>query len=274
MISAVALLLLLPLFAVIAVIIKLDSPGPVFFRQTRMGSNEETFRIWKFRSMVADADLRKAHVMHLNQHVLAGEDSRMFKAANDPRVTGVGHFLRRTSLDELPQLINVLCGQMSLVGPRPLILDENEHVLDWGRTRLRLKPGITGLWQVLGRSGIPFEEMTRLDYLYVTNWSLWGDVSAHLPYASRVAPHPKRLLATWRPESPNPVSARGSEASRTASAPTRGAQLRWSCVSVDHPGRLQPESKGPQAGTRALERRPRRRGALSAMLAREWREWE
>jgi exopolysaccharide biosynthesis polyprenyl glycosylphosphotransferase len=175
-IAAVALLLLLPLFAIIAVITKLDSPGPVFFRQVRMGSNEETFRIWKFRSMVADADVRKADVIHLNQHALAGEDSRMFKAANDPRVTEVGSFLRRTSLDELPQLINVLCGQMSLVGPRPLILDENKHVVDWGRTRLRLKPGITGLWQVLGRSEIPFEEMTRLDYLYVMNWSLWGDV--------------------------------------------------------------------------------------------------
>ena len=126
--------------------------------------------------MYVDAELRKAEVQHLNQHLLAGEDARMFKVANDPRITRIGHLLRRYSLDELPQLINVVGTRMSLVGPRPLILNEDEHVVDWGRTRLRLKPGITGLWQVLGRSEIPFEEMTRLDYLYVTSWSLWGDI--------------------------------------------------------------------------------------------------
>jgi lipopolysaccharide/colanic/teichoic acid biosynthesis glycosyltransferase len=126
--------------------------------------------------MFVDAELRKADVQHLNQHLLAGEDARMFKVANDPRITRIGHLLRRYSLDELPQLINVVCTRMSLVGPRPLILNEDEHVVDWGRTRLRLKPGITGLWQVLGRSEIPFEEMTRLDYIYVTSWSLWGDI--------------------------------------------------------------------------------------------------
>lgn len=175
-IAGTALLLLLPLFVVIGILVKLDSPGPVFFRQVRMGFGGKTFRIFKFRTMYADAELHKAEIEHLNQHLLAGEDSRMFKVANDPRVTGVGRVLRRYSLDELPQLFNVIFGQMSLVGPRPLILDEDEHVVDWGRTRLRLKPGITGLWQVLGRSEIPFEEMTRLDYLYVTSWSLWGDV--------------------------------------------------------------------------------------------------
>jgi lipopolysaccharide/colanic/teichoic acid biosynthesis glycosyltransferase len=100
----------------------------------------------------------------------------MFKVPDDPRVTPVGRFLRRYSLDELPQLINVLKGEMSLVGPRPLILDEHKHVAEWARKRLHLKPGITGLWQVLGRSEIPFEEMTKLDYLYVTNWSLGGDL--------------------------------------------------------------------------------------------------
>src|SRR5216683_3322861 len=175
-IAGTALLLLLPLFVVIGILVKLDSPGPVFFRQVRMGVGGKTFRIFKFRTMNADAELKKAEIQHLNQHLLAGEDTRMFKVANDPRVTGVGRVLRRYSLDELPQLLNVIFGQMSLVGPRPLILDEDEHVVDWGRTRLRLKPGITGLWQVLGRSEIPFEEMTRLDYLYVTSWSLWGDV--------------------------------------------------------------------------------------------------
>ena len=100
----------------------------------------------------------------------------MFKIPNDPRVTRVGRFVRSHSLDELPQLLNVLRGDMSLVGPRPLILTEDEHVLDWRRRRLDLKPGVTGLWQVLGRDGIPFEEMTTLDYLYVTSWSFFGDI--------------------------------------------------------------------------------------------------
>jgi lipopolysaccharide/colanic/teichoic acid biosynthesis glycosyltransferase len=100
----------------------------------------------------------------------------MFKAVEDPRVTPCGRFLRRFALDELPQLLNVLRGEMSLVGPRPLILEEDDHVREWARTRLNLKPGITGMWQVLGASDIPFDEMTRLDYIYVTNWSLWGDI--------------------------------------------------------------------------------------------------
>ena len=110
----------------------------------------------------------------MNKH--AEGDDRMFKIADDPRVTRVGAFLRRTSIDELPQLLNVLRGDMSLVGPRPLIPSEDLHVEDWGRERLSLRPGMTGLWQVLGRSEIPFEEMVRLDYLYVTNWSLWHDL--------------------------------------------------------------------------------------------------
>jgi lipopolysaccharide/colanic/teichoic acid biosynthesis glycosyltransferase len=100
----------------------------------------------------------------------------MFKIENDPRVTRVGRFLRRFSLDELPQLLNVATGQMSLVGPRPLILEEDRFVEDWARTRLEIKPGMTGLWQVLGRSDIPFDEMVRMDYLYVTTWSLWRDL--------------------------------------------------------------------------------------------------
>jgi exopolysaccharide biosynthesis polyprenyl glycosylphosphotransferase len=171
------LLILLPLFITLAVLIRLDSPGPVFFRQVRMGYHGKCFRIFKFRTMYRDAEDRKAELQHLNQHLLAGEDARMFKIPDDPRVTRVGRLLRRYSLDELPQLINVIFGQMSLVGPRPLVLDENAHVSDWEKTRLRLKPGITGLWQVLGRSDIPFQEMTRLDYLYVTDWSLWRDVT-------------------------------------------------------------------------------------------------
>lgn len=172
--ALVGLVLLAPLMAAIAIAIRIDSPGPVFFRQTRRGSGETTFRIFKFRTMVVEAESMKEGIAHLNVH--ASCDPRMFKARNDPRVTRVGRFLRRTSLDELPQLFNVLRGEMSLVGPRPLVLDEDKHVERWARKRLQLKPGMTGLWQVLGRSDIPFEEMTVLDYLYVTGWSLKEDL--------------------------------------------------------------------------------------------------
>lgn len=175
-VSSLALLLLAPVFGVIAVAIKVDSPGSVFFRQTRMGAGGRPFRIFKLRTMGANADLRKAEVEHLNKHANAHGGPTMFKAPDDPRVTRVGRVLRRFSLDELPQLINVWKGEMSLVGPRPLILDEDRHVADWGRERLRLKPGITGLWQVLGRDDIPFDEMVKLDYVYVTEWSLLNDL--------------------------------------------------------------------------------------------------
>jgi exopolysaccharide biosynthesis polyprenyl glycosylphosphotransferase len=174
------LLLALPWFAVIGFLIKRDTEGPVFFRQVRMGSNGRTFRIWKFRTMTCDADARKHEVAHLNQHLRPGGDPRMFKIPNDPRVTRVGAVLRKYSLDELPQLLNVIRGEMSLVGPRPLILEEHDHVEEWGRRRLELKPGITGVWQVLGRDGIGFDEMVRLDYLYATQWSLWRDMGLML----------------------------------------------------------------------------------------------
>jgi exopolysaccharide biosynthesis polyprenyl glycosylphosphotransferase len=173
--SGIGLLVLSPVFVVIAIAIKLESRGPVFFRQVRMGC-EGTFRIWKFRTMVVDAEWKKAEVAHLNQHARNGGDPRMFKIPDDPRTTRVGRFLRQYSYDELPQLINVFVGQMSLVGPRPLILEEHRFVQDWAQRRLQLKPGITGLWQVLGRSHIPFEEMVKLDYLYVTGWSLFNDL--------------------------------------------------------------------------------------------------
>jgi lipopolysaccharide/colanic/teichoic acid biosynthesis glycosyltransferase len=124
--------------------------------------------------MSVDAEDRKAGLAHLNKH--CGGDDRMFKIPNDPRVTRVGRFLRRTSIDEFPQLINVLRGEMSLVGPRPLIPDEDRYVDGWGRRRLDLKPGMTGLWQVLGRDDIPFGEMLGLDYRYVTSWSLTNDL--------------------------------------------------------------------------------------------------
>ncbi len=170
------LILLAPLFGLIALLIKLDSRGPVFFRQVRMGAADETFEIVKFRTMVGDAEARKAELAEQNMHVRHGGDPRMFKVPGDPRVTRIGGFLRRWSLDELPQLINVLKGEMSLVGPRPLILTEDALVLDWARRRLDLKPGLTGLWQALGRSEIPFEEMVHLDYRYVTGWSLGTDI--------------------------------------------------------------------------------------------------
>jgi exopolysaccharide biosynthesis polyprenyl glycosylphosphotransferase len=175
-VSIITLTLLGPLMAVIALAIKVESPGPALFRQIRMGRGDRTFRIIKFRTMAADADERKPEFAHLNKHLRNGGDPRMFKITDDPRITRVGRLLRRYSLDELPQLINVVRGEMSLVGPRPLILDEDQYVLEWGRHRLNLKPGITGPWQVLGRNDIPFNEMVQLDYQYVTSWSLLCDL--------------------------------------------------------------------------------------------------
>jgi lipopolysaccharide/colanic/teichoic acid biosynthesis glycosyltransferase len=174
--AALGLLVLAPLLIAAAVAIKLESPGPVLFRQTRMGARNKPFRIFKFRTMALDAEAAKAALMALNVHARAGGDPRMFKLAVDPRVTRIGRILRRYSIDELPQLLNVLIGQMSLVGPRPIILDEDQHVDGWARRRLDVKPGITGLWQVHGGSAIPFGEMVQLDYLYVRTWSPWNDV--------------------------------------------------------------------------------------------------
>jgi exopolysaccharide biosynthesis polyprenyl glycosylphosphotransferase len=176
LVASSALLVLAPLFAVVALLVRLDSNGRAFFRQPRIGEHGRQFRIWKFRTMTVDADERKAEYAHLNMHEGPNGDPRMFKIPDDPRVTRVGRVLRRYSIDELPQLINVLRGEMSIVGPRPLIPDEHQYVTDWAERRLALRPGMTGLWQVLGRSGIPFEEMVRLDYVYVNTWSLWSDL--------------------------------------------------------------------------------------------------
>jgi exopolysaccharide biosynthesis polyprenyl glycosylphosphotransferase len=170
--ASVGLILLAPLFAVIALAIKLTSPGTVFFRQPRVGRANQVFEMWKFRTMVRGARHMQAELAHLNEM----EGGAMFKIAEDPRVTPVGRVLRRASLDELPQLWNVLRGEMSLVGPRPLVPAENDQVMGWHRTRLDLTPGLTGPWQVMGRNAIPFQEMVKLDYLYVTDWSLWSDV--------------------------------------------------------------------------------------------------
>jgi exopolysaccharide biosynthesis polyprenyl glycosylphosphotransferase len=172
--ALVGLIVLSPILVAIAIAIKATSRGPVFFRQVRMGHRGLPFEILKFRTMVENAEELKPSVSHLNMHI--DDDPRMFKIPDDPRVTGVGKILRRWALDELPQLLNVLRGDMSLVGPRPLIPEEDFHVTAWGRRRLDLKPGITGPWQALGGSHIPFDEMVGLDYLYITNWSLYEDV--------------------------------------------------------------------------------------------------
>jgi len=173
--GSLAVLVLAPVLIACAIAIKLESPGPVLFRQRRVGRDNRRFDVFKFRSMYNGADKQKSEVARLNLHG-GGTETGMFKIRGDPRITRVGRFLRRYSLDELPQLINVLRGEMSVVGPRPLIESEDRQVGGRFRRRLTITPGLTGLWQVSGRSEIPFEEMVTLDYLYVTNWSLWGDV--------------------------------------------------------------------------------------------------
>ena len=168
--AMVGLLLLSPLIALVAIAVKLDSRGSVLFKQRRIGRKGRIFRVLKFRSMVPGAERQVEELLERS------EDPNWLKLDHDPRITRVGRVLRLTSLDELPQLWNVLRGDMSLVGPRPLIETEDATVRGWARTRLDLAPGITGLWQVLGRTSTPFDEMVKLDYLYVTNWSLWLDV--------------------------------------------------------------------------------------------------
>jgi len=157
------------LYLVIAPAIYLDDPGPIFFRQTRVGLNGQTFRLWKFRSMVKDAEQRK--------HLVTNEaQGHIFKNENDPRITRVGHFLRRTSLDELPQFFNVLKGEMSLVGTRPPTPEEVSQYLPHHYQRLHVKPGLTGEWQVNGRSRVKdFEEVVKMDLLYQQKWSLLYD---------------------------------------------------------------------------------------------------
>ena len=169
--SVIGLLILSPLMLLIALIIRLDSPGPVFFRQTRVGVNESFFQMVKFRSMVVDAEERLADLQDLNEG-----HGALFKLRDDPRITRVGAFLRKYSLDELPQLFNVVSGDMSLVGPRPPLPSEVESYEAHVKRRLNVKPGITGPWQVGGRSNLTWEETVRKDLYYVENWSLAGDI--------------------------------------------------------------------------------------------------
>jgi exopolysaccharide biosynthesis polyprenyl glycosylphosphotransferase len=173
--ASLTLLLLSPFLAIISLSIKLDSRGPVFFRQTRVGKDGRRFDMLKFRTMIEDAEAQKARLREYNE---AAEG--LFKIADDPRITRVGSLLRRTCLDELPQLANVLRGEMSLVGPRPLVVDEDERLTGWHRRRLQLTPGMTGHWQILGSSRVPLREMVKIDYLYAANWSLWNDVKIML----------------------------------------------------------------------------------------------
>ena len=170
--SALIVVIGLPFWILIALAIKLDSRGPVFYVDRRIGVGEREFGMLKFRTMVVDAPALQAELEEANE-----ASGALFKIRDDPRVTRVGRFLRRFSLDELPQLVNVLRGQMSLVGPRPLPLRDYELLEDWHRARYLVLPGMTGLWQISGRSGLSFDDLVRLDFAYLENWSIWLDIS-------------------------------------------------------------------------------------------------
>ena len=190
-VATTILIAISPFLLVIVILVKLSSPGPAIFRQTRVGRDGNEFRMLKFRTMVFDADERKMELLEDN------EAAPLFKIADDPRATRVGRFLRRNSLDELPQLINVLRGDMSMVGPRPLIVDEDRLFSGWQRRRYHVSPGITGPWQILGSSRVPVSDMVSLDYLYCANWSLWLDakiLARTIPYvlSSRSGEYPDR----------------------------------------------------------------------------------
>jgi len=178
--ASLGLLAVSPLMIAIAIAIKLDSRGPVFFRQLRVGRHGKRFQMLKFRTMVDGADALKDSLRDRNE-----AQEGLFKIAEDPRVTRVGRLLRRTALDELPQLINIVRGEMSLVGPRPLVIEEDRRIEGWHRRRLELMPGMTGPWQILGPARVPLREMVAIDYIYVANWSLWTDIKILL----RTIPH-------------------------------------------------------------------------------------
>ena len=170
--SIVGCIISVPIIAVVAIPLKLESPGPLFFKQRRVGLNGREFYIHKLRSMYMDAEERKKELMAQNEMT-----GLMFKMQDDPRITKVGKFIRKTSIDELPQFFDVLRGPMSLVGTRPPTLDEYKQYESHHKRRLSMKPGITGLWQVSGRSSIEdFEEVVKLDTTYIDNWTFWGDI--------------------------------------------------------------------------------------------------
>ncbi|MFL5844645.1 MAG: exopolysaccharide biosynthesis polyprenyl glycosylphosphotransferase [Solirubrobacteraceae bacterium] len=171
-VATAAFIVAAPVMAVVALAIMLDSGGPVLFRQVRIGRNGKPFQILKFRTMVADAEQRKDELRKLYQVPEHG----LFKLEADPRMTRVGRLLRSSCLDELPQIINVLRGEMSIVGPRPLVVDEDAQVRGWDRRRLHLTPGMTGRWQIAGSGRVPLPEMVKIDYLYAARWTLWSDL--------------------------------------------------------------------------------------------------
>jgi exopolysaccharide biosynthesis polyprenyl glycosylphosphotransferase len=173
--SFVALVLLSPLYASIAAMIRITSPGPVLFRQTRCGLGGRRFTLYKFRSMINNAEQMRAELHQLNEL-----DGPVFKISDDPRITTVGRWLRRFSLDELPQLWNVFRGDMSFVGPRPAVPEEVEQYEDWQRRRLRMRPGLTCTWVLEGRNHVDFNRWMQLDLKYIDNWSLWLDTKIFL----------------------------------------------------------------------------------------------
>ena len=240
-VAAVMLTLLSPLFAYVALRIKLEAPGPVFFRQERIGWRGRRFRIYKFRSMYIDADARKGDVGHLNKHEEDGPT--MFKIPEDPRITPFGRWLRKWSVDELPQLINVLRGEMSLVGPRPLIIEEDRHIVGHGRRRLDLTPGLTGLWQVMGRSDIPFAR----------------DGHARLPLRDQ-------LVALGRSEAARPHDARGHARPRRVLDPQL-RRPRQRAASCDPSPGSWVAGRGFKPGR---DRRPRPRVGLPGADTRGW----
>jgi exopolysaccharide biosynthesis polyprenyl glycosylphosphotransferase len=179
--AGLGLLALSPFLLVAGVLIKLDTKGPMLFRQRRVGRGGRSFEMWKFRTMRVGSDALKP-VLRLHG---GSAEVGLFKIPGDPRITRIGQLLRRSSLDELPQLVNVLRGEMSLVGPRPLVGDEDRQIVGLDRSRLQLTPGMTGHWQIQG-SRVPLAEMIKLDYLYVAGWSLWADVKILLRTAAHV----------------------------------------------------------------------------------------
>ena len=179
--ALLGLLVALPLLVAIAVAIKLDSAGPVFFRQLRVGRHGKGFYMLKFRTMVPDAEALKDSLRDRNE---AREG--LFKIVDDPRTTRVGRLLRKSALDELPQLLNILRGEMGLVGPRPLVVEEDRRIEGRHRRRLDLTPGMTGPWQILGPARASLAEMAAIDYMYVVNWSLWADFKILLRTCSHV----------------------------------------------------------------------------------------
>jgi len=171
-VSGLGVIFLLPLWLAIAAAIKLTSPGPIFYRDRRIGLGEREFGMLKFRTMIAGAAEQQRDLEPANEAAGA-----LFKIRDDPRITPVGRLLRRYSLDEAPQVLNVLWGEMSLVGPRPLPVRDHELLEDWHRKRYLVLPGMTGLWQISGRSSLTFDDLVRLDFYYLENWSVWLDIT-------------------------------------------------------------------------------------------------